>query len=78
MYSQVTWFKFNSDSSGYTEVANGKKFNVHSNGSLSIANVQKEDDGTYMVEIVNNFGSAMEEIEVELLLQKGNSCPSLS
>ena len=60
-----------SDSSGYTEIADGAKYNIHRNGSLSIVDAQKEDDGTYMVEISNSVGTATEEIQVELLQKTG-------
>ena len=60
-----------SDSSGYTEVVSGDKYKVHSNGSISIVDVQKEDDGTYKVEISNSAGSATEEVEVGVMQQTG-------
>ena len=69
----MTWYKKNSDSSGYTEVVSGTKYYVHSNGSLSISNVQKEDIGTYEVQISNNAGAAVVEIEVEIMQQTGYS-----
>ena len=62
----------NANSSGYTEVVSDTKHKVHSNGSLSIVDVQKEDDGTYKVEISNSAGTATEELEVELMPQKGH------
>ena len=49
------------------KVVSDNKYNVYSNGSLSIADVQKEDDGTYMVQISNSAGSATEEIQVKLV-----------
>ena len=61
----------NANSSGYTEVVSDTKHKVHSNGSLSIVDVQKEDDGTYKVEISNSAGTVSEEIEVEILQQTG-------
>ena len=60
-----------SDSSGYTEVVSDTKHKVHSNGSLSIVDVQKEDDGTYMIWISNSAGTATEAIEVEIMQQTG-------
>ena len=43
------------------------KYTVHSNGSLSILDAEKEDEGAYRVEISNYAGSASEQIEVELI-----------
>ena len=57
----------NSDSSDYTEVVSDTKYKVHSNGSLSIADVQKEDIGTYEVQISNDAGAALVEMELEML-----------
>ena len=67
--TQVTWYKMSSDSSGYTEVVSDTKYNVHPNGSLSIVDVQKGDNGTYKVEISNSAGTVSEEIQVELMQQ---------
>ena len=63
---QVTWYKSNVNSSGYTEVVSGTKYKVHSNGSLSIVDVQKEDAGTYEVQISNSAGSASQQVEVDV------------
>ena len=45
------------------------KYFVHSNGSLSIFEVQKEDIGTYEVQISNSAGATVEELEVEIMQQ---------
>ena len=63
----MTWYRKNSNSSGYTDVVSDTKYNIHSNGSLSIVDVQKEDIGTYEIQISNSAGAALEEIEVQLL-----------
>ena len=49
------------------KVDNDTKYEIHSNGSLSIVDVQKEDNGAYKVEISNSAGSATEEIQVEII-----------
>ena len=49
------------------KVVSDTKYNVYSNGSLSIADVQKEDNGTYKVEISNSAGTVSEEIQVEIM-----------
>ena len=67
----MNWFKFNSGSSGYEEILSVTKHKVYSNGSLSIVDVQKEDVGTYKVQISNDAGTATEEIEVEIMQQTG-------
>ena len=67
----MKWYKSNINSSGYTEVESGTKYNLHFNGSLGIVYVQKGDNGTYMVEISNSAGTVSEEIEVEILQQTG-------
>ena len=61
----------NANASGYTEVVSDNKYTVHFNGSLSIADVQKEDIGTYEVQISNSAGAALEEIEVEIVHHTG-------
>ena len=53
----------NPDSSGFTEIS-AKNNKVHLNGSLSMFDVQKEDAGTYKVEISNSAGWANREIQV--------------
>ena len=63
----MTWYKMSSDSSGFLEIASDDIYKVHSNGSLSIVAVHKEDDGTYMVEISNNAGTASEKVQVEII-----------
>ena len=68
---QVNWFKFNSNSYEYEEILRSKKHNVHSNGSLSIVDVHKEDIGTYEVQISNNAGITSEEVQVEIMNQTG-------
>ena len=50
----------------------GTKYNVHSNGSLGIFDTASDANGTYMVEISNTFGTAAEELEVEIMQLKGN------
>ena len=62
-----------SDPSSYTEIVDGAKYHVHPNGSLSIVDAQKTDDGTYKVEISNSVGTVTEEIQVELMELKGQS-----
>ena len=53
----------NPDSSEFTEIS-AKNNKVHLNGSLSIFDVQKEDAGTYKVQISNSAGWANREIQV--------------
>ena len=67
----MNWYKLTPDTSGYVKVVSDPKNKIHSNGSLSIVDVQKEDIGTYMAEISNSAGTATEEIQVELLPQAG-------
>ena len=49
-----------------------RKFYVHYNASLSIFDAQKEDEGTYVIEISNSEGKATEEIEVEVVQKTGS------
>ena len=58
------------DSSEFTEIS-AKNNKVHLNGSLSIVDVQKEDAGTYKVEISNSAGWANREIRVEISQKLG-------
>ena len=54
-------------SSDDIEIVSDEKYMVHSNGSLSILDVQNEDEGAYRIEISNSDGLASEDIEVELI-----------
>ena len=60
-----------SDSDEKREILDDSKFTVHSNGSLSIPDIQIEDEGMYMVELSNSDGTALMEIEVQLIKQTG-------
>ena len=67
LFPQARWFKFNYTSSDYIELMSDEKYSVYPNGSLSIIDVQKEDEGTYRVMLSNNAGIVSEDIEVEVI-----------
>ncbi|XP_063687572.1 uncharacterized protein LOC134820861 isoform X3 [Bolinopsis microptera] len=51
----------------------GDKYEIHINGSLTIKDVGKEDEGTYLVQVSNSAGSATEEAEIEVTQTAGFS-----
>ena len=68
---QVSWSKLNTEPSGHTEILSGNKYLIHPNGSLSIFDVQKTENGTYVVELSNSYGVTPVEIEVLLRQRTG-------
>ena len=55
------------DSGEKEEILDDSKITVHSNGSLSIPEIEKEDEGTYVVELSNSDGSTSVEIELKVI-----------
>lgn len=53
------------------DVVSDGKYTIHSNGSLSIANIQQEDEGAYRIGISSDAGKATEEIEVVVMQRTG-------
>ena len=60
-----------SESGEKEEILGDSKITVHSNGSLSIPDIQKEDEGTYLVELSNSDGTTSLDIKVEVVEQIG-------
>lgn len=60
-----------SDTGETEDVADDPKFTVHFNGSLSILDIQKENEGTYKAEVSNRDGATTVEIDVNVIHKIG-------
>ena len=48
------------------------KYEIHINGSLTIFDVEDEDEGVYLVQVSNSAGSATEQADIEVTYQAGS------
>ena len=71
IFLQIRWYVVESESGEKEEILDDSKITVHSNGSLSIPDIQKEDEGTYVVELSNSDGTTSLDIKVEVVEQIG-------
>ena len=77
LFQQVRWYKWISENGEYGEIISDGKYIVHTNGSLTIIDSQREDEGTYMIEISNSAGNAQEEIEIVMAEPTGKALLSI-
>ena len=64
---QIHWSKLGPDFSTVSDIVSDDKYTIHSNGSLSILDAEKEDEGNYTIEISNNVGTAKAWLEVGII-----------
>ena len=74
---QVIWRKVDDESDSYTRIINDENYQVHLNGSLSIIDVQEDNEGTYSVEISNGNETTSVMIQI-IVLQRTGSCSCIN
>ena len=68
---QIHWYSNTSESSEYTEIVTDEKYKIHPNGSLSIFDVQTDNEGFYVVKLSNRDGTTSMKIDVNVIQQIG-------
>ncbi|XP_054719282.1 hemicentin-1-like [Uloborus diversus] len=55
----TTWSRIEGDSTEFKPISNLNHLNVHSNGSLHLNSVEKDDEGTYRCNVSNSIGPSL-------------------